>query len=63
MCHKATLALSKGSTARAGGMKLKLTTREKKGEEESGGGRGGGGAEKGGGGETKDNKDAGEDRT
>lgn len=31
VCHKASLALTRGPTARAGGMKLKLTTQEKKG--------------------------------
>lgn len=64
VCRKASLALTRGPTARAGGMKLKLTTQEKmerkseREEEEVGGG-----GEKGGGGETKDNKDAEEDGT
>lgn len=35
MCYKASLALTKGPTARAGGMKLKLTTQERKREEKN----------------------------
>ena len=30
VCHKASLAFTGGPTARAGGMKLKLTTKEKR---------------------------------
>lgn len=62
VCHKASLALTRGPSARAGGMKLKLATQEKKEEKKPDIG-GGGGGEKGGKGETKDNRDAGEDRT
>lgn len=35
VCYKASLALTKGPTARAGGMKLKLTTQERKREEKN----------------------------
>lgn len=65
VCDKASLALTRGPSARAGGMKLKFSIegkkkRERKKSDRGGGGRGGG---VGGVGETKDNRDAGEDRT
>lgn len=62
MCHKASLAFTRGATARAEGMKLKLTTQERRRQKSEGSEAGGAGGENGDGGETKDNKDAEEDR-